>query len=358
MHLWWISSSSVALPTGTRHIGNAILIPLRSARGKVPPENIHALHSQQEGYCIAHRKPSQLQTGRISSCPRNQNSHSELPARKIVRLHKTRCPGEQNGTPIWRIRTDLGKKRKGKGKGTKSHTSAHADTNHYVGREAAACEVGANIVDQRVAANCNIFLNMIHEGLVYLGAIQQGQIVLNNADSPVITLRSSPKAIATMFYGNDVLVFFHAILFNVLRTPDIMRAYKLNENLDYSHLWSVGTPGVLSGETALVAQTAILPRTLGTADLAGDLESEGMRTVTATRARLLLSFHQIEECFRQGNVPNVWQAYYRHVFENTFEDCIVENLNYNWGDRQLAPMNSILIPSCNEQHAFTVLKMK
>ena len=102
----------------------------------------------------------------------------------------------------------LGEKRKGKGKGTKSHTSAHADTNHYVGREAAACEVGANIVDQRVAANCNIFLNMIHEGLVYLGAIQQGQIVLNNADSPVITLRSSPKAIATMFYGNDVLVFF------------------------------------------------------------------------------------------------------------------------------------------------------
>ena len=135
-----------------------------------------------------------------------------------------------------------------------------------------------------------------------------------------------------------------------------MRAYKLNENLDYSHLWSVGTPGVLSGETALVAQTAILPRTLGTADLAGDLESEGRRTVTATRARLLLSFHQIEECFRQGKVPNVWQAYYRHVFENTFEDCIVENLNYNWGDRQLAPMNSILIPSYNEQHAFTVLK--
>ena len=101
-----------------------------------------------------------------------------------------------------------GQKGKSKGKGTKFHGSAHTDTHHYVGREAAASEVGANVVDQRVAANCNIFLNMIHEGLVYLGAVQQGQIVLNNADSPVITLRSSPKAIATMFYGNDVLVFF------------------------------------------------------------------------------------------------------------------------------------------------------
>ena len=128
-----------------------------------------------------------------------------------------------------------GQKGKSKGKGTKSRGSARTDTDHYVGREAAASEVGANVVDQRVAANCNIFLNMIHEGLVYLGAVQQGRIVLNNADSPVMTLGSSPKAIATMFYANDVLVFFHAILYNVLRTQDILRAYNLNENLDYLH---------------------------------------------------------------------------------------------------------------------------
>ena len=49
----------------------------------------------------------------------------------------------------------------------------------------------------------NIFLNMIHKGLVYLEAVKQGRIVLNNAETPVTTLGNSPKAIVTMFYAND-----------------------------------------------------------------------------------------------------------------------------------------------------------
>ena len=108
---------------------------------------------------------------------------------------------------------------------------------------------------------------------------------------------------------------FHAVLFTVLRTPEILEAYDLTPNLDYLHLWTVGTPGVISGDTALVAQTAILPRMVGRADLAGDLEAEGRRTVTGTRARKLLSYHQCVACFRNGDVPKVWSPYNRHVFK-------------------------------------------
>ena len=106
----------------------------------------------------------------------------------------------------------------------------------------------------------NIFLNMIHKGFVYLEAVKQGRIVLNNAETPVMTLGNSPKAIVTMFYANDPLVFFHAVLYNVLRTQHILRTSNLNENIDSLHLWSEGTPDVSSEKTALVAQTSVLPR--------------------------------------------------------------------------------------------------
>ena len=105
---------------------------------------------------------------------------------------------------------------------------------------------------------------MIHKGLVYLEAVKQGRIVLNNAESPVMTLGNSPKAIVTMFYANDPLVLFHAVLYNVLRTQHILRTSNLNENIDSLHLWSEVTPDVSSEKTALVAQTSVLPRTLDT----------------------------------------------------------------------------------------------
>ena len=125
-----------------------------------------------------------------------------------------------------------------------------------------------------------------------------------------------------MFYANDVLVFFHAVLWHVLHTSAILRAYDLGD-YDYLYLWIVGTPGVVSGETVLLSQTAILPRVLEKADLAGDLDSEGRRTVTSTRARKLLSFHQVDECFRTNTIPRTWAAYCAHVFSQDNKWCTV-----------------------------------
>ena len=71
-----------------------------------------------------------------------------------------------------------------------------------------AAAVDANLGERRVAANRNIFLNLIHEGLVFLGAVQKGKVVVNEPGSAVMDTGGSSKAVATMLYANDVLVFF------------------------------------------------------------------------------------------------------------------------------------------------------
>ena len=134
-----------------------------------------------------------------------------------------------------------------------------------------------------------------------------------------------------------------------------MDAYDLTPDLDYLHLWTVGTPGLISGNTALVAQTAILPRVVNRADLAGDLESEGRRTVTGTRGRKLLSYHQCVECFRNGDVPKVWSAYHRYIFKEGGKGCIVQNIDAAAAGTKLASMRDVVTPMCFENHAFQVL---
>ena len=111
------------------------------------------------------------------------------------------------------------------------------------------------------------------------------------------------KAILTIFYGNDVLVNFDAALAGVLSSPAILRKYQLDDSCNYLSVWSTGTPESVSGETSLLAQVVVVPRVSHSADLRGNMQDGGRRTVACSRSRLLTSIHYAEECFKGGNVP-------------------------------------------------------
>ena len=66
--------------------------------------------------------------------------------RGVLSGKAVRLPGECERTCV--------QKGKGKGKGTTPRVSARTATDHYVCREGNAPGVGANLGDQRVAANC------------------------------------------------------------------------------------------------------------------------------------------------------------------------------------------------------------
>ena len=123
----------------------------------------------------------------------------------------------------------------------------------------------------------------------------------------------SRKAILTIFYGNDVLVNFTATLAGVLSSSDILQEYGLNGEYDYLCLWSSGTPESVSGETALLAQVGLIPRVSHSADLRGNTQDEGRRTVSLSRGRLLTSFHSAVECFQCGEVPPAWRKHLKYT---------------------------------------------
>ena len=102
----------------------------------------------------------------------------------------------------------LNKKRNRQGRIKYSHLCAETLAEHHVHSQSSTLATSANLGERRVAANRNVFLNLSHEGLILLGEILKGKIVLNKPGSAVVNIKDRTKAVVTMLYANDALVFF------------------------------------------------------------------------------------------------------------------------------------------------------
>ena len=112
---------------------------------------------------------------------------------------------------------------------------------------------------QTVAGGACIVANMYHEALCLLRGLRDGHIRLN-AHSEPLTLSSGTEAIATMVYLNDVLINVDAGIIGILCCQPILQAYGLHLDFNFSEVWVSGTPEGISGETRLLGQTGIFPR--------------------------------------------------------------------------------------------------
>ena len=71
---------------------------------------------------------------------------------------------------------------------------------------------GYNNKIPRVACAINIFCNIIHEGLVFLSRLWNGEMVLNQHTRNPLKYVKGMDVIITMFYSNDALICFSGML--------------------------------------------------------------------------------------------------------------------------------------------------
>ena len=79
----------------------------------------------------------------------------------------------------------------------------------------------------------------------------------------------------------------------MLPDPQFVSTQGPHESCDNLRVWLSGTPESVSGETSLLAQVAHIPPVSHIADLRGNMLDEGRRLVSASRSRLLASFHML-----------------------------------------------------------------
>ena len=75
----------------------------------------------------------------------------------------------------------------------------------------------------------------------------------------------------------------------------------------------MGTPEALSGADVFLAQVVVIPRNTDQADVRGNLQDEGRRTVASTRGRKLLSYHMEENCFAAVGGNYCWHDHWTIV---------------------------------------------
>ena len=171
----------------------------------------------------------------------------------------------------------------------------------------------ADAIKLRVAGNKCVFTNLLHEGLTFLGAVLRRKVRMNDR-VPAVSIDDDSKAIiATMFYANDVIVCFQCLLWFVATHQDIQKQYGIPGNIDIWKLWKVGTPEALSGADVFLAQVVVIPRNTDQADVRGNLQDEGRRTVASTRGRKLLSYHMEENCFAAVGGNYCWHDHWKIV---------------------------------------------
>eukprot|EP00973_Karenia_brevis_P012759 1733997-Karenia_brevis.AAC.1 len=121
-------------------------------------------------------------------------------------------------------------------------------------REQSTARLTEEVRHPRVASAHTIFCNMIHEGLVFLHLLVHGCLRLNPLSEP-LPFQEDEEVIVSLFYSNDVLVIFSALLSSVLTMDQVLRRYSLPLNINFSNCWSCGTPEAVSGDTVLLSQT-------------------------------------------------------------------------------------------------------
>ena len=209
----------------------------------------------------------------------------------------------------------------------------------------------------RVACSQIIFCNMIHEGLVFLMLLTNGLIRLNqDRDTKPLSFQEGEQIIASIFYCNDVLVIFGALLLAALTNPMTLQRYRLSENYNYLDSWLCATPDAVSGETVLLCQTGIVPNDSSCPKLKGNSADPGRRVVIGTRARILCSNHLTSESFIQ-NMPAAWQKQHLHLIgRDTGSGCssIRQSVRVDESET-FASLSAFARIPFDERHAFKKL---
>ena len=196
----------------------------------------------------------------------------------------------------------------------------------------------------RVALGPIVFLNMIHEGLVFLSQLCAGRVYANKADEEAgkpLQFVPGQQVIISMSYGNDLLFIFTSLLKYVVNQGSYRALYEIPKHVDVFKCWMTGTPDLVSGDTALLSQTAICPRKMDAANLWGNLRCHGRLVVGSTRGRCRISFYLAAECFDGDAPPPAWKRFINfldNVSEDSQKDVSIQKIDVDKGEI-LAPLD-------------------
>ena len=125
-----------------------------------------------------------------------------------------------------------------------------------------------------------LFLVLLIAGLVQL-----------NSSSPILVFTEGHQVIISLIYRNDVLIVFSGMLFTALTYLGLRRKYGISPETNFFvNSWGYVSPELISGDTALLRQTAITPGpVVDGAHLGGYERDNGRRVVTSTRGRRAIS---------------------------------------------------------------------
>ena len=209
----------------------------------------------------------------------------------------------------------------------------------------------------RVAYGPTFFLNMIHEGLVFLSQLCAGYVFPNTQAITPLRFVPGQQVIVSMFYGNDLLFIFTSLLKHVVKNGAYRELYNIPNEVDVFSCWTTGTPDLVSGDTALLSQTAICPRIMDSADLCGNVRCDGRRVVGSTRGRYRITFYLAAECF-SGEIPPAWKNFVKfleNITEKPNEEAVIQTVDVSMGEI-LAPISSYDDKQHTEQSVFDKLR--
>ena len=140
------------------------------------------------------------------------------------------------------------------------------------------------------------FWHMLHEGCIFLHALENGKVRLN-PNQPPLQLTVTTRVIGSYFYRKHVTVVFRCFAYGMLSRPEILRSYRLSEAFPYYRVWDIAVIDTGSGQTVLLAQGLVVPRVVRFSDLRGNYKDLGRFLVFISRFRLYLSLYICSECF-------------------------------------------------------------
>ena len=126
-----------------------------------------------------------------------------------------------------------------------------------------------------------LFLVLLIAGLVQL-----------NSSSPILVFTEGHQVIISLIYRNDVLIVFSGMLFTALTYLGLRRKYGISPETNLVDSWGYVSPELISGDTALLRQTASTPGPgVDGAHFGGNFLDAGRRVVVSTRGRRAISHH-------------------------------------------------------------------
>ena len=120
-----------------------------------------------------------------------------------------------------------------------------------------------------------LFLVLLIAGLVQL-----------NSSSPILVFTEGHQVIISLIYRNDVLIVFSGMLFTALTYLGLRRKYGISPETNLVDSWGYVSSELISGDTALLRQTAITPGSVvDGVHLEEYQRDHGRRLVSSNRGR-------------------------------------------------------------------------